>query len=187
MSEILPPPDVILGDREALLRALTDTAWHQTPGLARYAVKSLWLCELIERMFAEKGERFAYNSEVACRARRELGLPPASPHTSGEESGPLATLVYNAQGYVSSDHLEAQGFESFTPAVVERAFHEGLQIEFVNGARSTIKSIGGQLQCMVARSRTRAYRVDGTTPVRLVRKGVTTTRPTGLLPQIVAG
>ena len=190
MPEIIPPPEVVLETREALLQALTDTAWHKTPSLARYSVKSLWLCNLIERLFAEKRVRFAYNSEVACRARLELGLPAASPHAAGDESGPLGTLIYNAQQYVASDYLVAEGYEPFTRAVVDRAFHQGLQVEFVNGARGTVRQIGTELHCMVPRCRTRAFRVDGTTPVRLVRKGQsrqsarrTVTAP----PNIVAG
>ena len=148
-----PAPKTILPDLPSLL------AYLQNPGPDRdkFAVKSLTLCALIETIFSETGERFAYNSTINARAQKEFGLPYEDPHGSGT---PLSTLVYNAQGYVRADHATQLGFEPFTQDLIDRAGREKAKIGFFDGTVANVRQVHGKFRATKPRARKYAYRPD---------------------------
>jgi len=169
MPDFMPEPLKILPDKQALLDALQDDTWWK-PGLTmdKFNVRPEWLCELIVRMKQEKNRSFVYNSEVMAQARIELDLPPVK-HEEG--TSPLSTLVYNAQTYVYSDQLRAQGFVPLTQEVIDEAHRKRYKIE-VNGIASRTKALeDGRIVVYKPRTRARYHSVDGR-PVKLLKDEV---------------
>lgn len=156
-------PLLILSDQAALLQALEDSAKWDTTTL-RYQTKSVWLCELIERMFAEKGKRFCYNSEIAARVAKELSLQGINPDASNT---PLSILVYNAQQYVRYDHSIALGYQLFTQALVERVHAEGKRLQ-IGGEICRTKVMDGKVYAYPPRTRNKYIPADNQSMVKVV-------------------
>ncbi|MCG3207244.1 MAG: hypothetical protein FOGNACKC_00844 [Anaerolineae bacterium] len=165
MSEFMPEPVKVLETKEDVLEAINNPVWRNW-GLDTYHVKPVWLCELVKRMWQEQNEILVYNAQVYRRAREELGLPEHDYYAEGQGT-PLSTLVFNAQNYVRSDRLRADGFEPMTQELVERAHREKKRI-LINGNPARTKVADGKVVAYPPRTRNKAYRVDYTTPVKLV-------------------
>ena len=133
-----------------------------------YEVRATPICELIEQIFSETGERFEYNDEILERCIAELGLPRSQPDKTRD--GVLGGLVYNAQHYVVHDYLLREGYARFTQELIDQAGELGLEIEFQDGTRSRPKKIGDKWCAWVKHSQTKSYRPDPEIPVRQVQK-----------------
>jgi len=162
MPELMPEPVLTLPDRAALLAYLGEPL-PDDGGLDKFHVKAVWLCELLERMFAEQGKRFAYNADVYLRACNELDLPEKiaqryQPFDLAAKT--LSTLVYNAQKYVRSDILKARGFTFLTQAMVDDAGATKRLIQTPSGTVYPVRKVGDKWYAMVKNSRKRYLRVD---------------------------
>ena len=150
-------PMTILPDAASLIAAINDPALMQREDI--WDIKSLYLCDLIERIKAEGN--YPYNTQVAERAIKELNCDPAHQRA-------MKRLVYDAQRYVAHDNLVADGFVRFTDAVLQQAIDENLLIQLTNGDKLKPKKLG---TCWVAakpHARNRGYVPDDTSPVRLI-------------------
>jgi hypothetical protein len=170
----MPEPELILPDRDALLAYLNNPL-PDDASCRRYRVKSVWLCQLIERIFDEKGNRFVYNADVYTRACDELGLPENIKAQRDQHfdlaAKTLDTLVYNAQKYVRSDWLKARGFAPLTQAMVDNAGETKRLIQLPTGVNHKVRRIGDRWYALLPRARHRALRAnDGNTLARVVDK-----------------
>ena|SRR3990167_4496573 len=159
-----PPPELVLEDLDSLLAFLE----NPPENVSRWRVKAILICNLIEKIFSEKGTRFEYNDSIRERARTEFGFS----HLLDDA---LGILVYNAQAYVEHDYLVREGYEPFTQELIERAGEQGLAIQFFSGTISSpklkpIEDGGEKWFAWVPSSRTRAFQPNPQTPVRLKRK-----------------
>jgi hypothetical protein len=153
---------MILPDRQALLDYLE---LPLEKAITRFGVKSIWMCELIEKMFAETGKRFAYNADIKIRAEIELGLSRTDPHTEGT---PLSTIIYNAQEFVRDDYRIKCGYEYFTQAIVDEAGEKGKNIQFQDGKIAKVKKFNDRWYALPKGARKRAYSPNQESWVKMV-------------------
>lgn len=152
------PPEIILTTREDTLAFL---ASHDER-FRTYAVKSLWLCDELNRFEAEG---YVYNREVQDRIARENGISNRGERRVNgtfirTEGGLLGLLIYCAQGYRREMKLERDGWIRATQDTLAtvgkkcRAINNGsLGGELV----AAVKLLGNRWRLCPLRSRTKAY------------------------------
>lgn len=158
-------PITILPDAASLIAAINDPALMQREDI--WDIKSLYLCDLIERIKAEGN--YPYNTQVAERAITELNCDPAHQRA-------MERLVYDAQRYVAHDNLVATGFVRFTAAVLQQAIDENLLIQLTNGDKLKPKKLGACWIAAKPHARNSGYLPDGAWPVRLIPARTKTTK-----------
>jgi len=112
--------------------------------------------EEIDRIVA--AGRYPYNRDVQCAVEARLNIPHQADNGSS-----LSGVVYASQNYRDYQRLAAQGFEPFTPELLQRAYDGGVEIEILSenalglssSVRLTPRRIDGKLYAMKPRARNR--------------------------------
>lgn len=153
------PPFVLETEQDVLDAIEHPELWDSD----KWNTKSIWLCNLVSRMKAEEKNRdFVYNADVWHEARKLLGLP----FMVEQQNTPLSWMIYSAQRYVRSDKLKADGYELFTPELLERAHQQGHKV-LCNGKKCTPKKVGDKWYAFPPRARSRAFGPDNSSAVKV--------------------
>jgi hypothetical protein len=174
MAEFMNEPVVTLltqeDVREAMLHQRKECCGYK--GSDIYRIKSAWLISLIEEIVATG--QFPYNADIKKLAEQRLGLPAKPEAEYSQEGDVLSLLIYNAQNYRRSDKLIADGYQPFTPELLQRAHEEGRTLElFSTGLMGSsvfklnVRKIGNELYAMRPKKR-KEYIPPRGQPVRLV-------------------
>lgn len=168
MSEFQPEPFLTL-DQPATLALLAQGIEALPDSLAKYRVKSTWLCTLLNER--EKVDGYQYNTKFQAWLERQFSLGPYP-----ENKSVLSILIYNAQRYRRHDVMIQDGWTPGTPEILQQAFKQGRKLEWlgeniIGGSTIgtlNIREVNGQIYAFPPRKRNP---VDVTgRPVRIPRK-----------------
>lgn len=161
---MLPPkPEIVLTTKAETLAWLT--THDETFNWCSHPVKSLWLCDELNRFEADSC--FVYNRPAQDRIARENGMTPEESerrvkgHRNQTEGGLLGALVYLAQGYRAEMKLERDGWVRATQ--VNLAAFEGETIPAHNNGslsgdiEAKVRRVGERYRLCPPRSRNKAY------------------------------
>lgn len=156
------PPEITLNTKDETLAWLA--AHDETFDGYSHPVKSLWLCDELNRFEADG---YVYNRPAQERIAKENNLPDngerrATPKPRTQtEGGLLGYLIYMAQGYRAEMNLERDGW---IPATQDNlAPFEDKKIQAHNNGSLTgnievkVKRFGERLRLCPPRTRTKAY------------------------------
>ncbi len=172
MSDFQPKPFLTL-DQPATLALLAHGIEALPDSLAKYRVKSTWLCTLLNER--AKVDGYQYNSKFQAWFERQFQLGPFN-----ENNSVLSILIYNAQRYRRHDAMIEDGWTPCTPESLQQAFEQGRKLEWlgeniIGGSTIgtlNIRQVNGQLYAFPPRKRNP---VDVTgRPVRIPRKTIAT-------------
>lgn len=172
MSEFQPEPFLTL-NQPATLALLAQGIEALPDSLAKYRVKSTWLCTLLNER--AKVDGYQYNSKFQAWFERQFQLGPFN-----ENNSVLSILIYNAQRYRRHDAMIEDGWTPCTPESLQQAFEQGRKLEclgenIIGGSTIgtlNIREVNGQLYAFPPRKRNP---VDLTgRPVRIPRKTIAT-------------
>lgn len=172
MSEFQPEPFLYL-DQPATLALLAQGIEALPDSLAKYRVKSTWLCTLMNER--AKVDGYQYNSKFQAWFERQFQLGPFN-----ENNSVLSILIYNAQRYRRHDAMIEDGWTPCTPESLQQAFEQGRKLEclgenIIGGSTIgtlNIREVNGRLYAFPPRKRNP---VDVTgQPVRIPRKTIAT-------------
>jgi len=172
MSEFQPEPFLTL-DQPATLALLAQGIEALPDSLAKYRVKSTWLCTLLNER--EKVDGYQYNAKFQAWFERQFSLGPYH-----ENNSVLSILIYNAQRYRRHDAMIEDGWTPCTPESLQQAFKQGRKLEWlgeniIGGSTIgtlNIREVNGQLYAFPPRKRN-PVEVTGR-PVRIPRKTIAT-------------
>lgn len=173
MSQFKQEPVFVLHTMQDVLNAINTPNWREKQKTNIFNIKSLWLVQLIKEI---QTTQFPYNHTVKQIAEQKLGFPTQPEihyHTEGDT---LSALIYNAQKYIRSDQLKADGYTEFTQTFID-SLQQNTEIITESKTIYKIKLLDGKLRALKPNKR-KNYTLPQGEPVKIHKLPLTNQKHT---------